>query len=175
MSSHDGLHFDKCDEALFTPGPEHHENWVYGKCYPAYFLKETTGDEGVREISMLVGQYYKQHYCDSVRPDEFVRYTLRLDGFAYYNAPFKGAKVVTKPFVLEGDKLTLNFASSAKGGVVVTVKDDEGRYATSYEIFGDSDEKTVRFKDGSLADFVGKTVWLEFDMKDAKLYAFKVS
>ena len=172
MASRDGINFDKCDEALFTPGPEYNENWIYGNCYPAYFMKETEGDNGVKEISMLVGHYHTMTPCEVTRPDEYVRYTLRVDGFASYNASFKGNKVVTKPFVFEGNDLHLNFSTSAKGSIYVTVRDENGRSSTSYEIFGDSDDRRVHFSGAPLSEFAGRPVVIEFEMKDAKLYSF---
>ncbi len=174
MASRDGLNFDKCDEAFITPGMEYAENWIYGNCYPAYFMKETQADNGNREISLLVGHYHAMSYCDNTRADEFVRYTIRLDGFASYNAGFSGAKVLTKPFILEGDELYLNFATSAKGGIYVSIIDEEGNTATSCEIFGDSDKRKVHFEGVSLKRFTNRLVRLEFQMKDAKLYAFSV-
>ena len=52
------------------------------------------------------------------------RYTIRRDGFACYRARFKGDKVVTKPFVFEGNEFYINFATSAKGGIYITMKDE---------------------------------------------------
>lgn len=172
MASRDGVEFDKCDEALFVPGPEYTENWIYGNCYVAYFMKETEGDNGVKEISMLVGHYHNMSSCDITRADEYVRYTIRLDGFASYNAKYKGGKVATKPFIFDGKELYINFSTSAKGSVYVTMKDEDGNVAKSCEIFGDSTKRRVCFEDAELAEFAGKSVRLEFEMKDAKLYAF---
>lgn len=174
MASRDGLQFDKCDEALFTPGPEYPENWIYGNCYLAYFMKETEGDNDTKELSMLVGHYHATSACDNTRVDEFVRYTLRVDGFASYNAKYAGGKVVTKQFVFEGNELYLNFSTSAKGGIYVTIKDEDGKTAASGEIFGDSTNRRVHFEGATLADFAGRPVRLEFEMKDAKLYAFSI-
>ena len=106
--------------------------------------------------------------------DRLTRYTLRRDGFACYLAKYKGAEVVTKPFVFEGDELRLNFATSAKGYVYITIRDEEtGRSATTCELFGDTDNRLVHFEDAAVADFAGKPVTLSFRMRDAKLYAFE--
>ncbi len=172
MASRDGIHFDKCDEALFAPGYEFHANWIYGNCYPAYFMWETpVGDGENKELSMLVGNYYahaNSQYCDV-----FERYVLRIDGFACYRAKFTGGKVVTKPFVFEGDELRINFATSAKGSIFITIRDENGNEAKTCELFGDKIDRRVRFEGAELSAFAGKPVILEFEMKDARLYAFK--
>ncbi len=171
MSGRDGVHFDKCDEALFTPGLEFDANWIYGNCYPAYFMWETpVGDGENRELSMLVGNYYS--HANQVYTDIYFRYTLRIDGFAYYKAKYSGARFVTKPFVFEGSELLLNFSTSAKGSVYITLRDKDGNELKTGEIFGDTMERRVRFENGSLSDFASKEVTLTFEMKDARLYAF---
>ena len=172
MSSRDGLHFDKIDEALFAPGMEFDANWIYGNCYPAYFMLETpVGDGENKELSMFVQQGYE--HCQSGYPDILERWTIRIDGFACYTAKYKGAKVVTKPFVFDGDELYLNFSTSAKGHVFITIQDEEGNTATTCELFGDKIDRKVRFENANIADFAGKSVTLTFQMRDAKLYAFE--
>ena len=123
---------------------------------------------------MLVGHYHTKGNCNGIkRVDEYVRYTIRIDGFASYNAGFSKKTVVTNPFVFEGDELFINMSTSAKGGIYVTIKDEDGNSITSCEIFGDSHMRRVHFDGASLSDFAGKTVTMEFEMKDAKLYAFE--
>lgn len=172
MSSRDGLHFDKCDEALFTPGYEFAPNWIYGNCYPAYFMIETpVGDGENKELSMFVSQLYA--HGNMVFQDILERWTLRVDGFACYKAKYGGAKVVTKPFVFDGDELYINFSTSAKGKIFITIRDEDGNEAKTCELFGDKIDRKVRFENANIADFAGKPVTLEFEMKDAKIYAFE--
>ena len=175
MASRDGVNFYKCDEAFITPGPEYAENWIYGNCYPAYFMKETASENGTdSEISMLVGHYHTMSYCENTRPDEFVRYTVRKDGFAFYQAKYSGARVVTKPFVFEGKSMRINFSTSAKGSVYIVLRDNLGNEARTCELFGDSTEREVSFEGVSLSDFCGREVTLEFEMRDAKIYSFEI-
>ena len=172
MSSRDGLHFDKCDEALFTPGYEFDPNWIYGNCYLAYFMLETpVGDGENKELSMFVQQLYQ--HGSSGYLDIIERWTLRIDGFACYKAKYTGGKVVTKPFVFEGNEMFINFSTSAKGHIFITMRDEDGNEAKTCEIFGDRIDRKVCFENANLADFAGKAVTLEFEMKDAKLYAFE--
>ncbi len=172
MSSRDGVSFDKCDEALFVPGPEWDANWIYGNCYPAYFMLETPTEDGENtELSLFVQEGYNHNadkYCDVL-----VRHTLRRDGFACYRAKYTGGTVVTKPFTFEGDEMRLNFSTSAKGYIYITIRDEEtGRTAKTCELFGDKDDRLVHLEGVELAEFAGKTVTLTFEMRDAKLYAF---
>lgn len=175
MYSRDGEHWTKLDEALFTPGPEAVTNWVYGDCYPAYMMTETLSDDGINtEISMFVPGAVKSAGTGADTPSMLYRYTLRTDGFAYYKAKASGARVVTKPFVLTGDKLEINFATSAYGNIFITVRASDGSESTTVELFGNSTSRRVSFDEKPLSDFVGKEVTLSFDMKDARLYSFEV-
>ncbi len=97
---------------------------------------------------------------------------MRVDGFVSYNAPYDVRRVVTKPFVFDGEHLSLNFATSAAGSIRITLK---GEAATlhSYELFGDSLSRRVVFEDGEAAILAGQPVTMEIRMSDADVYSFK--
>ena len=175
MCSRDDLHWDKYDEAIFRPGMEFEGNWTYGNCFNPYFMEETVGEYGNKEISLYVSEYYSDAVLlgnGKGMCDKTYRYTFRRDGFASFKAKYSGAKVVTKPFVFEGDELYINFSTSARGSVYITIKDSDGNTAKTCELFGDSDERRVKLENALVSDFSGKTVTMEFEMKDAKLYSF---
>ena len=68
----------------------------------------------------------------------------------------------------------MNFATSAVGGITVTVCNEEGQELegySSYVMFGDSVDRPVEFEK-SLKELEAKTVRLKFKMKDAHLYSF---
>ena len=88
-------------------------------------------------------------------------------------ATYKPQRVVTKPLVFAGDELRLNFTTSARGHLYVTIRDEAGRKAVSYEIFGDATDRVVDFAEGAVADFAGRPAVLEFEMSDADLYALR--
>ena len=70
--------------------------------------------------------------------------------------------------------MRLNFATSALGGVIVSVCDENGNALdgyTSYTMFGDAVDRPVEFEK-SLSELKGKTVKLKFKMSDAQLYSF---
>ena len=170
MFTRDGLRFHREEEAFMTPGPEREDNWVYGDCYPTRGLVETQGRRGSdREFSLYA---YDGHWGGNAAVLQ--RYCLRLDGFVSRRATYAPQRVVTKPLVFAGNELRLNFSTSARGFVRVTLRDETGRAATSHELFGDSTDRVVDFADGGkVADFAGKTIVVEFDMSDADLYSFR--
>ena len=175
MCSKDGKNWQRYNEALMRPGMENGMNWVYGDCYPAFALLETLSDDGTNyEMSMLLPNAVR--HCDPNCPktDTVYRYTLRRDGFAAYTANYAGARVVTRKFILGKGDFFINFSTSAIGYVYLTVTVTDGTELHSAELFGDCDERMVIFDDGDISDLVGKEVYLTFEMKDARLYAFGI-
>lgn len=170
MTSTDGFTFDRRDEAFMTPGVENQTNWWYGNCYTVYGLVETEAEEAgaPNEMSFYMGENYR------IKNVNFRRYTLRLDGFFSWFAPYRGGEVLTKPLTVTGENMYVNFATSAVGGMVVAVCDEDGQSLegyTSYVMFGDSVDRPVAFEK-SLKLLEGKKVRLKFKMKDAHLYSF---
>ena len=172
MFSRDGELFHRTDEAFMRPGPEHARGWYYGACYPARGMVVTPGRRGDDpELS-----FYVPCGLWSDGPTLIERYVLRVDGFLSYNAKYDNRnprRLVTKRLVFDGDEMKINFSTSARGGLYVTIRDDAGKSITTDEIFGDSIDRTVGFKDGSVADFAGRSAVIEFRMSDADLYSFR--
>ncbi len=89
-------------------------------------------------------------------------------------ASYADQKMVTKPIVFSGKELLVNFSTSARGRMFVTVKDEAGKSIRSVELFGDKVDRPVDFADGGkVADFAGRPVTLTFEMSDADLYSFR--
>lgn len=80
--------------------------------------------------------------------------------------------MVTKPFIFAGGKLSINFATSAIGCVKIKLI-GEGKELNSVEIFGDSLDRTVIFKNDNAASLSGKPVKMEITMSDADIYSFR--
>ena len=170
MASRNGYKFHRHDEAFMRPGAERPNNWVYGDCYPVRGLIETPSSvEGEpNEISI----YAKDNHWTG--PAELVRYTIRLDGFVSLHAKYKEARVLTKPFVYDGDTLHINFSTSALGHMYFTLIDEEGNRYESAETFGDSVDRVVHFLDeNAVKNLCGKPVTLEVRMCDADLYSIQ--
>lgn len=170
MTSEDGFCFNRRDEALLTSGPEARNNWWYGDGYVAYGLLETESEaEGAaNELSLYMGEGYRvDHVC-------FRRYTVRLDGFFSYYAPYAGGEALLRPVTVTGDALHVNFATSALGGLRIVLCDEAGAPIAgyeSYEMFGDSVDRPVEFEQ-PLSALRGKRVSLRVSLKDAHLYSF---
>ena len=169
MSSRSGTTWDRWDEAFMRPGPERHFNWVYGDCYPAVGLIETASalPHAPKELSMYA---YDNHWA--MKPTHLRRYRIRIDGFVSLRGKYKPARVVLKPLVFEGRKLSINFSTSAAGSVSIEIR---GRAKTihSVELFGDSLDRSVAFEDGDVASLAGEPVEMEITLRDADLYSLK--
>jgi len=170
MCSRDGVHFKRYDEAFMRPEPEHSVNWVYGDCYPSYGLIETPSaiPGADSELSFFV---FENHWMGV--PAEMYRYSMRMDGFVSLHAGAKEQIIMTKPFSFEGNELFANLATSARGHVIFTLTDENGREYESCRVFGNSTDKRIRFGENVVASLSGKPVTLTMRIKDADIYSIQ--
>jgi len=177
MASRDGVKFKRWNEAFLPPGIERPGTWNYGHQYLAWHLVETKSalDGAPNELSLYAGENYWTGTSSELR-----RYSLRLDGFVSIHAPMSGGELITKPLTFTGKALTMNFATSAAGGIRVEIQDANGKALPSFNLddceehFGDSIERTVVWKNGTdVSSLAGKTARLRFALKDADLYSIK--
>ncbi|MFT5466088.1 MAG: hypothetical protein ACI8UO_001186 [Verrucomicrobiales bacterium] len=177
MASRDGVNFKRWNEAFMRPGIERPGTWQYGQHYAAchaVVTKSTLPGAG-DELSIYASESGWHGVGNAIR-----RYTLRLDGFVSVNASAKGGEVITKPFKFGGNQLELNFSTSAVGSVFVEIQSPDGTpldgfsLADCHEMFGDTTERTVLWKDQkAVSELAGKPVRLRFSLKDADLYAYR--
>jgi hypothetical protein len=146
------------------------QNWVSRSNYPALNTVQT----GPAEMSIYVNQDYAQPTA------HLRRYSLRLDGFGSVQAGYSGGKMITKPFAFEGDKLLLNFSTSAAGEIKIEIQDENGEVIPGYSkedcqaIIGNELNKSVSWgNDKDLISLNGRVIKLHFFMKDADLYSMK--
>ena len=105
------------------------------------------------------------------------RFVFRTDGFVSVRSSAGGGTLLTKPFTFTGAKLALNLAS--KGATRVELQDADGKplpgfgLADCAPITGDFIEHTVSWRGGTLAAVAGRPVRLQFEFKDADLFALK--
>jgi hypothetical protein len=177
MSSRDGARFSIWPESFIRPGARSTDSWFYGDNYQNWGLVETRSEiaDAPPEISIYVTESTLQERRAYLR-----RQTLRIDGFVSVNAPLSGGELVTRPIRFKGDRLVLNYSTSAAGSIRIEVQDDLGRplpgfaLGDSPELYGDSIEQTMPWKNGSdLGRLAGKAVRLRFVLRDADLYAFR--
>ena len=169
MTSRDGLRWKRFSEAFVAPDCEKPYEWKYGHCYLSHGFVES-GDE----LYFYAVERRAHLGKPADKPAQLRMYSIRLDGFASFKAPYSGARLVTKPIVFEGSELSINFRTSAGGSIYVRLRDSDGNVAESCEIFGNNVDRRVPFNK-SVADFAGKAVTLEFEMRDAEIYSFKFS
>ncbi len=145
-------------------------NWTSRNNYPVCGIVPT----GPHEMSLYVQRDYGQ-------PTAYLeRMTLRTDGFVSVCAPFDGGELLTKPLEFSGDRLSLNYATSAAGGLRVEIQDAAGQPLPGFtlddcaEIIGDEIDRVVHWKGGSdVSPLAGQPVRLRFVMQDADLYAIQ--
>ncbi len=122
------------------------------------------------------GGLNERHYC----PDREMGIglaTVRLDGMIYLAADSSGGVVVTRPFLLEGERLEVNL-DSHDGEAIVEVLDDAGNPAPGFtQRFRDLDEVHAQPDWGGqvqLGQLKGRPVRLRFRLRTAKLYSFRI-
>jgi hypothetical protein len=176
MSSRNGVAFKRWDEAFLRPGPQELGHWIYGDQYQNWGIVETKSDlpGAPNELSM-----YAIEGCWRGTANQLRRYTVRMDGFVSLQAPLSGGEFISKPIIFSGNKLVINYSTSAAGSVQVEIQDANSKPLDGFhlddcpEIFGDSIDRTVSWKTGNdLSKLAGRPVRLHMMLKDADLYAF---
>lgn len=183
MASRDGRKFRVFEEAFVRPGLRSRDSWFYGDNYQNLGLVETVSaiaPDAPKELSM----YMTEGTLQNGKPAKLRRYTLRLDGFVSINASMSGGCLRTKPIRFAGSRLTLNFSSSARGGIRVGLTGAGGQPLAggSVEdcpwIYGDDLARPVEWlREGKettdVSAWAGKPVRLMFELRDADLYSFQ--
>ena len=167
MCSRDGKSWYRYNEPFFANGYESIENWVYGDAYPCYgFI-----DSGFETYYM-----YRIDGKLGSEPKRLSRYEITKDRFACIMADSVEKVLVTNPIIFDGKELHLNFSGTAFGYMYLDVLDENGNPLSgeSYEIYGDTIDRTVIFPDGSdFSKFAGTPVRLRFRMMNTKLFSLK--
>lgn len=145
-------------------------NWVSRTNYPALNVVQTSPEE----MSIYVNQDYAQpsaHLC---------RYSMRIDGFSSISAPYSGGEVFTRPFTFGGNKLEINYSTSAAGEIRFEIQDEQGIPISGYTmndsqpIIGNEIARVVLWNgSGDLKKLASKTIRLRISMKDADLYSLQ--
>ncbi|QDU80657.1 hypothetical protein Pla110_23890 [Polystyrenella longa] len=177
MTSRDGQVFNRWDEAFFRPGPQGEGRWIYGDNYQTYGVWETESAEpgGGMELSTQFSEGYWRENEHQLR-----RYTVRLDGFVSLNAKYAGGELITKPVIFKGNKLEINYATSAAGSLRVELQDASGQPIPGFslddcpELFGDSTSQQVTWNsETDIGKLAGTPVRLRFVLSDGDLYSYR--
>lgn len=170
MTSRDGSTWDRpFMEGWIRPGLEE-RNWTDRNTMTAFGCVESD-----TEFSFYITEHYR---FESVR---LRRVAVRKHGFASIHADYSGGMFTTRPVQFTGDRLVLNYSTSAVGSIQVEVVDEfnqaiEGLTFDDMEpLYGDAIQEEVHWKSGlGLREWEGKPVRFRFKMKDADLYSFRV-
>lgn len=147
------------------------ENWVSRTNYPALNLLQT----GPGEMSLYVNRNYGQPTA------HLARHSLRLDGLASLHAGYEGGEMTTRPFLLTGSSLDINYSTSAAGSLRVQVEDAQGTAVSGFsfndcrEIIGDQISRKVTWGAANLASLQNRTVRLRFKLHDADLFSWHLA
>jgi len=170
MTSRDGQFWDRTFlEAWVRPGPDQ-KNWTDRNNMPAWGIVESAPGEW----SMYISEHYRWPDC------RIRRLTLPRHRFAAMSAGARGGEFTTHPLVVRGNRLVLNYATSAAGAIAVELQDAAGRPLPGYAaadmpaLFGDELDATARWKKGSdLSALQGQSVRLRIRLRDADLFALR--
>lgn len=170
MTSRDGVHWDRTfREAWLLPGPDE-RNWTDRNGIIAFGCVETE-----KELSFYADEHYRW-------PDNRLRrLAVRKHGFASVRAGYGGGQFITRPLVVAGSHLVLNYSTSAVGFIQVEVQDEAGHPLEGLQLddaeplYGDEVEGTFRWKSPVRLDaFHDRPIRFRFVMQDADLYSMRV-
>lgn len=171
MFSRDGIHFRLLDEPFLPPGRDV-RNWAKHGQMMAWGMLPTAEDE--------LSIYVQQH--DHQPTTHLRRATLRTDGFVSLHAgAFPGGTATTRPLVFEGNRLEINAATSAAGGITVTILDAESGmplegFEKSREFYGDQIRHVVHWGTrNDIGAIAGRVVQLRWSLHNADLYSLRFS
>ncbi|MCC6424964.1 MAG: hypothetical protein IT447_15935 [Phycisphaerales bacterium] len=169
MSSRGGYEYDRTfPQAFIRPGADE-LNWTSRNNYPALGIIPC----GEREMSIHVQR-------NTGWPSNCLeRMTLRLDGFASVRAEYETGEMLTRPLIFKGERLELNYATSAAGCIRVEIQDADGKPLAGFglndcrQIMGDEISRVVSWTGGSLSQHQTRPIRLRFQMKEADLYSIR--
>lgn len=169
MTSRDGKVFDRWEEGFIRPGTDP-KVWTDRNNYPAWGMVQSAPDE--------ISLYWTEHYRYPTM--RIRRGTIRTDGFVSVRADGDDlGEMLTRPFTFTGNKLVVNYATSAVGMIRFELCDVHGNAIDGFElhnnmVFGNEIEHPVHWhNDRDLGELAGTPVRLRVQMHDADLYSIR--
>lgn len=128
--------------------------------------------------------YLNEGTLQNGKPAKLRRYTLRMDGFVAVNAPMSGGRLSTKPLRFSGKRMSINYSSSARGGIRIEIQNEKGQPLPGFAmedcpwIYGDSLDRPVEWirddrVDSDVNSLSGRPIKLVFELRDADLFSFQ--
>lgn len=170
MSSHDGVNWDRTfGEAWARPGLDP-KNWTQRSNMPARGIAVTAPDEW--------SFYISSHY---MWPDNGLqRLVLPRHRLASVTSGANGGEFTTRPLLFSGEKLVLNYATSAGGSIKVELQNRDGIPLKGYTlddikpVYGDELDHVIHWNSGSdLSVLKGQLIKVRFVLQDADLFALR--
>jgi hypothetical protein len=173
MSSRDGVTWRRWLEAWVRPGLDD-LNWTERNNYPTWGIVETSSHEW--------SLYISEHYRHPGQPVRLRRLSIRPHGFVSIHAGAEPGEILTVPLLPNGDRLEMNFSTSAAGSLQVEVQDAQGqpiegmRMAEMDPLFGDALCREVCWQSEAYpARLSGVPIRLRIRLQDSDLYALRFS
>ena len=171
MTSRDGRRFKRWPDPVI---PEHAPEERAGNRsnYMAWGLVPTPGND--REYSVYASENYL-----STTPTRLRRFTYRVDGFVALRGGADGGQLTTRPLLVGGGKLEINYVTRPGGHVRVGIEDADGQPLANFSaadcdpLKGDQIAKLVSWKSDGQGPFPGRPVRVRFEVKDAEVYSFR--
>ncbi len=170
MTSRDGTHFERWEEGFIRPGPEP-EVWTDRNNYAAWGVVQTSP----HQMSVYWGEHYRHPGC------RLRRGTLRLDGFASLHAGGRDVgEMLTRPLTFSGDRLIVNYATSAIGSIRVGICDQAGQSIQGFHLidsdvlFGNELQHAITWRGKSdIGQLAGTPIRLRVRLHDADLFSLR--
>jgi hypothetical protein len=170
MTSRGGTTYDQTfTQAYLRPGADP-QDWVGRNNMVAVGLLTLSADKW--------GFLRTRHYASP--GNRLTLHTLRREGFARVRAGARPGRLLTRPFLADGEVLHLNFSTSAVGEVKVEALTAEGDPLAGFSgrhaarIFGDSVHHPVTWSGSRRwSDLRGRALRLRFTLTEADLYALQ--
>lgn len=170
MTSRGGNTYDRTFMQSFIRPGIGLQNWVSRSNYPALNIVQTSSTK----MSIYVNENYAQVSA------HLKRYSMRIDGIASLSADFEGGELITKPFTFVGNKLEINYSTSAAGSIRIEIQDIDGKAISGFsleeseEIIGNEISRVVQWKgNADVSSLTSKPIRLKILMKDASLFSFR--
>ncbi len=171
IASRDGSNFHRWTEGFLRPGPEP-EVWTDRNNYPAYGMLQLSP----QEISIYWNEHNK-HPRKRLR-----RGTIRTDGFVSLHAGAEcPGEVLTRPLIVSGNQLEVNYATSAIGTLMFELCDENGMAIGGFSmadcevLYGNEISHIVTWR-GCVKDIgklTAKPLRLRIRLHDADLYSLR--
>ncbi|MGD9496318.1 MAG: hypothetical protein AB7Y46_08405 [Armatimonadota bacterium] len=169
MSSRDGRHFQRWEEGFIRPGLDP-QVWTDRNNYPAWGMIETAPGE--------ISLYWTEHYRHPTM--RLRRGTIRTDGFVSVHAGGEAGEMLTRPLVFSGERLVVNYATSAVGWLRFELCDEAGEPIEGFSLvdsevlFGNELAHEVTWRGSTdVSALAGRPVRLRVQLQDADLYSIR--